>query len=138
MAADPAAVWGLLADFGSISAWAGNVDHSCLLQQVPGGGPGTSRRVQVGRTTLVERITDYQPGTTLGYDIEGLPRRLGRIANRWTLADRGADTVVTLTSTVDVGDNPLARAVGGVLCRAMGKQSDALLRGLAEAAERKR
>lgn len=130
-------MWEVLADFGAISAWSDRVDHSCLLQEVPGGGPGTTRRVQAGRTTLIERITDYQPPTTLGYDIEGLPRRLGRIANRWTVAARGPDSVVTLTSTVDIGAGPAARAVEHILCRAMGRLSDALLRGLADAVERK-
>lgn len=58
VAADMSDVWDVLADFGSIGAWADNVDHSRLLTRAAGGEPvGTTRRVQVGRNALVERIT---------------------------------------------------------------------------------
>jgi len=30
IAAQPQAIWDLLADFGSLSSWADNVDHSCV------------------------------------------------------------------------------------------------------------
>ena len=74
IAAEPQAIWDVLADFGSISSWADNVDHSCLLSPATEGiAVGTTRRVQVGRNTLVERITEFDPPTTLAYDIEGLP-----------------------------------------------------------------
>ena len=33
IAADTQAVWDVLADFGSISSWADNIDHSCILNQ---------------------------------------------------------------------------------------------------------
>ena len=126
----------MLADFGSISAWASNVDHSCLLEH--GDDPaavGTSRRVQVGRDTLVERITDSVASTTLRYSIEGLPRPLGRVANRWTITPFGDSTAVTLTSTVDIGGNPLARVAEKAACRFMAKQSDVMLAGLARRVE---
>ena len=126
----------MLADFGSISAWASNVDHSCLLEH--GDDPaavGTSRRVQVGRDTLVERITDSVAPTTLRYSIEGLPRPLGRVANRWTITPFGDSTAVTLTSTVDIGGNPLARVAEKAACRFMAKQSDVMLAGLARQVE---
>ena len=44
----------------------------------------------MGRNTLVERILEFDPPHTLAYDIEGLPKRLGRVTNRWTLAAGGA------------------------------------------------
>lgn len=137
IAAAPEAVWDVLADFGAISSWAGNVDHSCVLERGPGDSPvGTSRRVQVGRNTLVERITDYAAPSTLAYDIEGLPRRLRRLSNRWDVRPAGAGrTEVTLTSTVEIGDNILARGVETLVCRAMGKQSEAMLTGLADTAQ---
>ena len=132
IAASPAAVWDVLADFGALSSWAGNVDHSCLLEHADDGtAVGTSRRVQVGRDTLVERITDMTAPTTLAYDIEGLPRRLRRVANRWTLTPAGGSTDVTLTSTVEIGANPLAAVAERAMCRYMAKQSDAMLAGLA-------
>lgn len=130
IAAAPHEVWDVLADFGSISAWAGNVDHSCLLHH--GGDPlGTTRRVQVGRNALVERITEFDPPHALGYAVEGLPRRLRRVVNRWTLRAAGAgDTVVTLSSTVEIGAGPLHTLAERALCRALARQSDVMLAGL--------
>ena len=53
--ASPDDVWAILADFGEIGLWAPNFDHSCLLSEQTS-GVGTVRRVQVGRTTLVETV----------------------------------------------------------------------------------
>jgi hypothetical protein len=136
VAAEPQAIWDVLADFGAISTWTDNVDHSCLLEHgTDGVQVGTSRRVQVGRDTLVERITDFGPPTALGYDIEGLPRRL-KVGNRWTLAPaRNGHTEATVTTTVNLGSNPLATLVERGLCRFLAKQSDAMLAGLANRVE---
>ena len=130
------AVWDVLADFGAISAWAGNVEHSCILEHGPDGPVGTSRRVQVGRNAVVERITEAAAPATLAYDIEGLPHRLRRVANRWTLAPtpRGG-TAVSLTSTVEMGANPLAHLAERAVCRMMAGQSDTMLAGLAKKVE---
>lgn len=134
--AAPEAVWEVLADFGAISTWAGNVDHSCLLEHgSEGPAVGTSRRVQVGRDTLVERITEFTPPACLAYDIEGLPRRLHRVANRWALTPAAGDTDVTVTSTVEIGGNPVAGLAERALCRFLSKQSDAMLAGLAARVE---
>lgn len=136
IAAPPRAIWDLLADFGALSSWAPNVDHSCLLEHGPAGPVGTSRRVQVGRNTLVERITDIEAPVSLGYRIEGLPRQLRRVVNRWELRPAGPDhTDVTLTGTVEIGANPLARLAERVMCRLMAKQSDSMLDGLADRME---
>jgi hypothetical protein len=71
IAADPKEVWDVLADFGSISSWADNIDHSCILNH--GSEPvGTTRRVQIGRNALVERITEFDTARVLTYDVEGL------------------------------------------------------------------
>jgi Polyketide cyclase / dehydrase and lipid transport len=133
-------IWDVLADFGSISSWAPNADHSCILYAGPDGGPiGTARRIQVKRDTLVERITEFDPPRALGYDIEGLPRRVRRLSNRWTLAaGAGHSTVVTLTSTVDIGPRPAQNLAERVLCRFLAKQSDSMLAGLANRLEHAR
>ena len=62
IAAAPHDIWDVLADFGAIASWADKVDHSCILFPGADGEPlGTARRVQMGRDTLVERITDFDP-----------------------------------------------------------------------------
>lgn len=134
VAAEPQAIWDVLADFGSISSWAGNVDHSCLLS--PGTqnvGVGTTRRVQVGRNTLVERITAFDGLRTLAYDVEGFPRWL-TVNNRWTFAPSAGATAVTLVSGITVA-GPLGRIVEGVVARASAKTIDELLDGLAQRME---
>ncbi|WP_407666377.1 SRPBCC family protein [Mycobacterium pinniadriaticum] len=136
VAAEPQPIWDVLADFGALSAWADNVDHSCLLEHgADGPQVGTSRRVQVGRNTLVERITDVSPPRTLGYDIEGLPSRL-KVGNRWTLTPTAnGRSEVAVTTTVNLGANPVAGLVERVLGRFLAKQSDAMLAGLAKRME---
>lgn len=136
VAAAPQAVWDVLADFGAISSWAPNVDHSCLLEH--GEDPaavGTTRRVQAGRDTLVERITESSAPDTLGYAIEGLPPRWGRLGNRWALSGTAERTWVRLTSSVQIGANPVAWVAEQGLCRLLAGQSDTLLAALAARVE---
>lgn len=134
IAADPRAAWDVLADFGAISSWAENIDHSCILNQ--GSEPvGTTRRVQIGRNALVEQITEYDETRALAYDVEGLPKRLRRLNNRWSLRPAGDGTVVTLTSTVDIGSGPVHRIAERAVCRVQARQSDIMLAGLAHRLE---
>lgn len=135
IAAPQQAIWDVLADFGSLSSWADDIDHSCILRHGAGGPLGTTRRVQVGRNTFVENIIDFDPPITLAYRIEGLPTRVRAAANRWTLTPKGAATVVTLTSTLDVDAGPLSSAVEWLACRGMARQSDRFLAGLAHRLE---
>ncbi|KKC06617.1 SRPBCC family protein [Mycobacterium nebraskense] len=136
-------IWETLADFGSISSWADNVDHSCILFSGPDGAAvGTARRVQVKRDALVERVTEFDPPRALGYDIEGLPARLRRVSNRWTLQPAaGASapaTLVTLTSTVEIGPHATQKLAERVLCRFLARQSETMLAGLANRLEHAR
>lgn len=139
IAAAPQEVWDVLADFGSISSWANNVKHSCILNQGAGGGPvGTARRVQVGRMALVERITEFDAPRTLAYDIEGLPGHLPRVTNRWTLRPAAdGTTMVTLTSTVEIGSRLFHKLAAHVPCLVMAQQSGGMLAGLANRLEKK-
>jgi len=133
-------IWAVLADFGSISSWAQNADHSCILFSGPDhGAVGTVRRVQVKRETLVERIVEFDPPRVLAYDVEGLPKFLGRLTNRWTLAPAGADeTFVTVTSTVEIGPHAMQTLAERGVCRLVARQSDSMLAGLANRLENAR
>jgi Polyketide cyclase / dehydrase and lipid transport len=134
IAADPKAVWAVLADFGAISSWADNIDHSCVLIQ--GSEPvGTTRRVQIGRNALVEQITEYDELRALAYDVEGLPKRLRRFNNRWSLRPVDDGTVVTLTSTAEIGSGPIHTLAERAVCRVQARQSDVMLAGLAHRLE---
>ncbi len=137
IAAQPQAIWDVLADFGSLSSWASNADHSCLLNHGPDGElTGTSRRVQMGRNVLVETVITCEPLTEIAYTVEGLPSRMGAITNRWTLRPAANETAVTLTSTVDIGDGIVAGVAERAICRIMAKQSESMLAGLAQRTEK--
>lgn len=134
--ADPDEVWAALADFGAIARWVDDVDHSCLMtDQID--GIGTTRRIQVGRTTLVERVVEWEPPTVLAYAIEGLPPVLRSVVNRWMIEPNegatapGNPTVtVSLTSTIDAGPRPPQHLVAWAVGRRLGSTSDDLLAGL--------
>lgn len=130
-------IWDVLADFGTISTWADNVEHSCILITQPE-PVGTERRLQVGRDTLIERIVEFDAPHTLAYDIEGLPKRLGRLTNRWSLQPAGTSTTVTLISTVEIGSRVDQQLAERVMCRMLARQSDSMLAGLAQRLENAR
>jgi uncharacterized protein YndB with AHSA1/START domain len=136
--AAPQEVWDVLADFGALSTWVDRADHSSILVHGADGPIGTSRRVQMGRQTLVERIVEFDPPHTLGYDIEGLPKRLRKVNNRWTVRPSGETTVVTLTSTVEIGSGRIQHLAERVMCRLMTRESDGMLAGLAKRLENPR
>ena len=132
------AVWAQLADFGAIGTWAPRVDHSCVLH-APGTGEGAVRRVQVGRNTLLERVTSWDEGHALAYDLEGLPPVVRTARNAWRLeAVDAATTEVTLTSRVDCGPRPPQQLVARLVARRLAKESESMLAGLTRSLEHTR
>lgn len=123
------ALWEVLADFDTISRWAPNVDHSCLTTSTAD-GVGATRRIQTGRTTVLETVTDWEPERCLAYSITGLPPMIRSVTNTWRLADLGGTTEVTLTSSIDAGPRPPQQVVARVVGRALAKASRQMLAGL--------
>ena len=120
----------MLGDFGAISGWAPNVDHSCLIsEQVE--GVGTVRRIQAGRVTVIERVTGWEPLSLLSYEIEGLPL-VRSVTNTWTTEAQGAGSRVSLTSRVDTGPRPSHKLISAVFARGLAKTSKVMLAGLKE------
>lgn len=129
------AIWAVLADFPAIAGWASNVDHSCLLSDQTD-GVGMARRIQTGRTTVVETVEDWDPGVSLRYAITGLPAVIRSVTNTWTLApaDGAAAfprTTIRLTTEIDAGTRPPQRGIAKVVGRKLGQASDVMLAGLA-------
>ena len=129
LASPPAMVWDVLSAFDGISSWADDVDHSCLLSD-QSEGVGMCRRIQTGRTTLVERVVDWEPPTTLSYEIEGLPPVVRSATNTWSVSEHGGGSRVELTSSVDAGPRPPQKAIAKLVARKMGQASDQMLAGL--------
>ena len=135
IARSPDEVWGTLADFGDIARWAPNVDHSCLTTAAAD-GLGAERRVQVGRTALLERVVAWEPEHTLGYELHGLPPIVRSVTNTWTLAGSGDATTVTLTSRIDCGARPPQQLVARIVGRVLSRASRKMLGGLQAHVER--
>ena len=128
--AQPAAdIWAVLADFDGIARWAPNVDHSCLTTE-RAEGVGAVRRIQTGRNTLLEIVTQWEPERRLAYTISGLPPVIRSVTNTWKLDDRGGSTTVTLTSSVDAGPRPPQQVVARIVGRVLAKVSRQMLDGL--------
>ncbi len=127
--ATPAEVWNVLADFASISGWAPNVDHSCMLSTA-NTGVGAVRRIQAGRATVIERVLCWDEPSRLTYSVEGLPPVVRRVTNTWAVAPAAGGTTVSLTGRIEVGPRPPHRIVARVVARQLGRAADAMLTGL--------
>jgi hypothetical protein len=134
--ADLSVVWSLLADVAALAGWAPDVQHSCLLVAPSQMGPGAARRVQVGRSALVETIDRWEEPHRLGYRIDGLPPLVGVVRNDWELIAVPEGTAVALTSCVDSGAGPGRGIVARLVARRMGRASESMLDGLDQAAAR--
>lgn len=72
----------------------------------------------------------------MAYEIQGVPKRLRRVTNRWTLRAAGESTVVTVTNTVEIGSRPAQQLAERVVSRVVARQSDGMLAGLANRLEK--
>jgi uncharacterized protein YndB with AHSA1/START domain len=117
-------VWEVLAQFGEISRWGTGVDHSTLLTSGPV-GPGTTRRVQVGRNALRETITTWEPGSRLAYALVGLPPVVRSATNTWQVEAVPGGTKVTLSSEVQAPP-----VIVRLVARRMAKVGEQLVDGL--------
>jgi uncharacterized protein YndB with AHSA1/START domain len=123
-------VWAVLADFAAISRWAPNVDHSAPATE-PAAGIGAVRRVQSGRVALLERVVEWRAPAELAYQLIGLPPPAGTVLTRWSLAEQGDSTLVTVTTTISPLPGPPGRIVSRVLGRRLAAAAETMLGGLA-------
>lgn len=130
IAATPAEIWEVLADFGALASWVPMIQHTCPLSDQTE-GVGTVRRVQVQRQTLVETVTVWSPPDTLTYTIEGLPPIAGVPITTWRLVADGPRTRVTVSTDLDTGRNPIRRLVGRKVLDRLGLAAEFMLAGLA-------
>ena len=129
--ASPDEVWAVLSDFAAISSWAPNVDHSCLLSE-QSEGVGMVRRIQTDRSTIVETVEIWQPGSTLAYRITGLPPVIKSVTNTWRIVASGDSTAVSLTTEIDTGPRPPQRLIAKAVGKRLGAASDQMLEGLTQ------
>ncbi|MFT7394339.1 MAG: hypothetical protein ACI83Y_002016, partial [Candidatus Azotimanducaceae bacterium] len=104
--------------------------HSCLMSDRTE-GVGMVRRIQTGRTTVVETVEHWEPGAALRYAITGLPPIVRSVTNQWSIESHGGATTATLTTEIDAGPRPPQQAIAKAVGRKFGQASDAMLAGLA-------
>lgn len=134
VAAPPPVVWRVLADFGGIARWSRSVDHSSFMT-VQREGPGATRRIQTGRTVVLERVTEWEPERRLAYEFIGLPPVVSEATNTWEIAVDGDGSRVSLTASITPGPRPPMRVAARAVARRMGSINDRLLADLAIEAE---
>tara|TARA_B110000014_G_scaffold149674_1_gene104362 strand:- start:86 stop:535 length:450 start_codon:yes stop_codon:yes gene_type:complete len=127
--AAPTEVWKVLSKFETISSWAPNVEHSCFLAEETS-GVGTTRRVQVGRSALIETVVEWEEPRTLSYSLKGLPPVIRSVTNTWRLEPTEDGTKVRLTTDIDAGPRPPQKLIARIVGRRLGAASDEMLSGL--------
>ncbi len=134
ISAAPASVWEVLSAFDRICEWAPSVDHSSFLSSKTE-GVGARRRIQVGRTTLVETVLVWDVDSTLSYSIDGLPPVLDLVENTWDLTRDGDATMVSLTANVIPTRSSPARLAAKAIVRRLAAANSEMLEALADVAE---
>ena len=126
-------IWATLVDFAAISAWASNVDHSCLMSERTE-GVGMVRRIQTDGSTIIETVERWEPAVALGYRISGLPPVIKSLTNTWNLVESGSTaapiTRVVLTTEIDAGPRPPQRLIAKAVGKRLGSASEQMLNGL--------
>ncbi len=121
-------VWDVLASFESISEWADNVSHSCLLSDQLK-GVGTFRRIQSGNSSVTEHVTKWEELRHLSYEIKGLPSVLKQVLNTWSLEP--SEIGVQLSLTIEI--IPIRRPftpIAGLACLVFGRINTGMLKDL--------
>ena len=121
-------VWDVLASFESISDWANNVTHSCLLSDQLE-GIGTCRRIQSGNSSVTEHVTRWEESRHLSYEIQGLPPVFKVVLNTWSLEP--SEIGVQLSLTIEI--IPIRRPfnpIAGLACLVFGRINTGMLKDL--------
>ncbi len=130
------AVWEVLADFAAISSWAPNVDHSCLMSEQTE-DVGTVRRIQTGRTTLVETVDHLGAGRRRSHTRSpGCHRSIRSVTNTWRIGASATPRLVVLTTEIDAGPRPPQQVIAKLVGRRLAAASEQMLAGLTEHLER--
>ena len=120
--------WDVLASFESISDWANNVSHSCLLSN-QFEGVGTCRRIQTGNSSVTEHVTRWEDSRFLSYEIEGLPPIFKRVLNSWSLEPSNIGVLLSLTIEIVPIRRPVT-PIAGLACLVFGRVNRGMLKDL--------
>lgn len=116
VAASPAAVWAVLADFGNVHRWSPTVAASRLTSTATA-GPGCSRACDIrGMGRIEETVTAWEEGR--GFTYVATPvGPMGAARNRWTVAAAPGGSLVSVELAYRLRYGALGRALHALVMR---------------------
>jgi len=94
------AIWEVLGDFGTEHRWTTSLEHCERDTDIVRVGPirtCTLPKPLMGRTSVREQLTEYEPGEALAYLLEGSAGPFASASSRWsTTARPDGETIVTV------------------------------------------
>ncbi len=124
-------VWEVLADFGGVAKWNPVVAHSVAITDA-NRGVGCERQCEVpGFGDVRERVTEWEEGRRLSYDLEGGAGPMKSLGGEFSLSPAGDNTEVTMTLDFRVKFGPVGALMDRfIVRRQMRKQMALTLAGL--------
>ena len=125
------AVWRVLADIGSISAWNPGVVSSSVTTS-EGEGMGAGRHCDLGgKNYLDEEVVEWDPGQRLTMRIVGTNLPFERADIRFSLQQQGTSTTVRVSPDYDLKFGGLGKLLDLLIVRRTYRRGmEALLAGL--------
>lgn len=117
IAASPERVWSVLGSLSALDRYDPGVARSSLL---PGAteGIGAARRCELRpRGWFAERVTRWEPGQTLAFELYDCSLPVRRLAHRYTLTATGGRTVIEQRMEYQLKYGMLGRLLDVVLVR---------------------
>lgn len=136
VAAPPAAVWAVLADYPNIAAWNDGVQNSYAIGEALE-GVGAQRRCELTPSgAMRETVTEWVPEEKMVIAIDNIEKMPVQSATMtFTLGDQGGQTPFTMSYDYQPKGGPLSFVVAAMLGRPMNKGFNGFVDSLERAAK---
>lgn len=127
-------VWRVIADLESIHVWVEPIRRSYCEGTTTSGLDAVRVCHLDGHVTVRERIVDWIEGRTFAYEGQGAPL-MKRAVNRWSVEERGTQTLVTTLAEVEIKGGVFGRLLEPIvapIAKRMGSRSLAGLKYFVE------
>jgi hypothetical protein len=127
--APAATVWKVLSELDSIHLWVEPIRHS-YCEGSTRRGPDAVRVCELGANIRVrETIVNWIEGRSFAYEGEGAPLT-ERAVNRWTVEERGSQSLVTTTAEVVIKGGVMGRLLEPLFAAVAGRMGSRSLASL--------
>jgi carbon monoxide dehydrogenase subunit G len=127
-------VWAALSELESIHLWSESIRRSYCVGERTRGVDAVRVCELGGNVTVKETFVAWEEGTSFTYTGEGIPL-MKRASNRWSVEERGAQSLVTSSAELEVRGGVVGRLLEPVLLvisKQMGRKSLAALKYFVE------